>query len=113
MKHPEKSSATTNAEPTVAPEPELPPTANSTLGKTDRPGFDLGGASGDTDAGTGLGLGTDAFDPAGDKRRPGRRPENKLTIPHWSGPEPHGGAKPAHPSPGRKVQSSHQTKRGR
>lgn len=28
--------------------------------KVDRPGFDLGGSSGDTDAGKGLGIGSDA-----------------------------------------------------
>lgn len=43
----------------------------------DRPGFDLGGATGDTSAGKGLGLGTDAKEdrddwrlPRGDKKRP-------------------------------------------
>ena len=55
---------------------------------TDRPGFDLGGSSGDTDAGTGLGLGTDAFDTPGARRLPGRQLVNKLTIPRWGGPEP-------------------------
>lgn len=54
--------------------------------KVDRPGFDLGGASDDTHAGTGLGLGDDAFENAGDRRLPGRRLHNKLTIPRWSGP---------------------------
>lgn len=56
--------------------------------KTDRPGFDLGGSSGETHAGTGLGLGENAFDKPGDRRLPGRRFDNKLTIPRWSGPEP-------------------------
>lgn len=57
--------------------------------KIDRPGFDLRGSSGDTHAGTGLGLGNDASDTAGDRRLPGRRPDNKLTIPRWGGSEPH------------------------
>lgn len=56
--------------------------------KTDRPGFDLGGSSGETHAGTGLGLAEDAFDTPGERRLPGRRLDNKLTIPRWSGPEP-------------------------
>ncbi len=56
----------------------------------DRPGFDLGGSSGDTHAGTGLGLGNDAFDTAGERRLPGRRLDNNLTIPRWGGPEPRG-----------------------
>jgi len=57
--------------------------------KIDRPGFDLSGSSDDTHAGTGLGLGNDAFDTAADRRLPGRRPDNKLTIPRWGGPELH------------------------
>jgi hypothetical protein len=60
----------------------------------DRPGFDLGGSSGDTHAGTGLGLGNDAFETPGDRRLPGRRLDNKLTIPRWSGPEPRDRAAP-------------------
>lgn len=64
-----------------------PSEADDTLGAINRPGFDLGGSCGDTQAGTGLGLGTDAFDKAGDRRLPGRRPDNKLTIPRWQGPE--------------------------
>ena len=62
--------------------------ADNAIHKTDRPGFDLGGSSGETHAGTGLGLGTDAFDTTGDRRLPGRRLDNKLTIPRWGGPEP-------------------------
>ena len=64
------------------------PSANDLGQGTDRPGFDLGGSTGDTHAGTGLGLGTDAFDTPGDRRLPGRRFDNKLTIPRWGGPEP-------------------------
>lgn len=54
---------------------------------TDRPGFDLGGSTGDTHAGTGLGLGEDAFDTPGDRRLPGRQLDNDLTIPRWNGPD--------------------------
>jgi len=64
------------------------PTANDLGQGIDRPGFDLGGSSGDTHAGSGLGLGDDAFDTSGERRLPGRRPDNKLTIPRWGGPEP-------------------------
>ncbi len=39
----------------------------------DRPGFDLGGSTGKTSAGTGLGLGKDAFDDRRDRSLPGRR----------------------------------------
>ena len=66
----------------------MPDTAEKRGQQTDRPGFDLGGSSGDTHAGTGLGLGEDAFDTPGERRLPGRRLHNKLTIPRWSGPEP-------------------------
>jgi hypothetical protein len=63
--------------------------------KVDRPGFDLSGSSDDTHAGTGLGLGNDAFETPGDRRLPGRRLDNKLTIPRWGGPEPDGPTKPS------------------
>jgi len=39
----------------------------------DRPGFDLGGSTGKTSAGTGLGLGQDAAENRRDRRLPGRR----------------------------------------
>lgn len=39
----------------------------------DRPGFDLGGSTGKTSAGTGLGLGKDAFEKRSDRSLPGRR----------------------------------------
>jgi hypothetical protein len=42
-----------------APEPDSSP-ADKTDEQVDRPGFDLGGSSGDTEAGKGLGLGEDA-----------------------------------------------------
>lgn len=41
---------------------------------TDRPGLDLGGSSGATTAGTGIGLGNDAGDSRADRSLPGRRP---------------------------------------
>ena len=71
--------------------------------KVDRPGFDLSGSSDDTHASTGLGLGNDASDTPGDRRLPGRRPVNKLTIPRWSGPEPDGTPEPAKKPSGRKT----------
>ena len=39
----------------------------------DRPGFDLGGSTGKTSAGSGLGLGPDAFENRRDRSLPGRR----------------------------------------
>lgn len=39
----------------------------------DRPGFDLGGSTGKTSAGTGVGLGPDAAENRSDRRLPGRR----------------------------------------
>lgn len=39
----------------------------------DRPGFDLGGSTGKTSAGTGLGLGTDAAENRRDRSLPRRR----------------------------------------
>lgn len=39
----------------------------------DRPGFDLGGATGKTTAGSGLGLGSDAAESRSDRSLPGRR----------------------------------------
>ena len=67
---------------------DVSPSANDLGQETDRPGIDLGGSSGDTHAGTGLGLGTDAFDTPGARRLPGRQLDNALTIPRWGGPEP-------------------------
>ena len=71
--------------------------------KTDRPGFDLDGSSDDTHAGSGLGLGKDAFDKPGDRRLPGRRLDNKLTIPRWSGPKSVETIGPAKKPSGRKT----------
>jgi hypothetical protein len=91
-----KSSAATDVP--GKPDPKKPakdePRAAAAVHKTDRPGFDLGGSSGDTHAGTGLGLGEDAFDTPGDRRLPGRRLDGKLTIPRWSGPEPEAKTEP-------------------
>ncbi|MFY9655399.1 MAG: hypothetical protein WAK01_02265 [Methylocystis sp.] len=52
----------------------------------DRPGFDLGGSTGDTTAGTGLGLGVDAGESRSDRSLPGRHARATLSIPRWSGP---------------------------
>jgi hypothetical protein len=57
-------------------------------GATDRPGFDLGGSTGETTAGSGLGLGEDAAEKRLDRSLPGRRARSKLSVPHWSGPAP-------------------------
>ena len=43
----------------------------------DRPGFDIGGSTGKTRAGTGVGLGPDAAENARDRRLPGRRGKGK------------------------------------
>ena len=50
----------TNQRPKKVSEPENADELQETDTKVDRPGFDLGGASGDSDAGKGLGLDTDA-----------------------------------------------------
>ncbi len=91
---PSTSSASSAATKGVSkPAPKKPaqgesPTANDLGQGIDRPGFDLGGSSGETHAGTGLGLGTDAFDTPGDRSLPGRKLDNHQTIPRWGGPEP-------------------------
>jgi hypothetical protein len=89
-----------------------PDVADDTDRKIDRPGFDLGGSSGDTDAGTGLGLGEDASDTPGDRQLPGRRTENTLTIPRWGGPEPERVPEPAKKQSGRKTRFTPATKKG-
>lgn len=63
------------------------PSANDLGHGTDRPEFDLGGSTGDTFAGTGLGLGEDAFDTRADWNLPGRRLDNHLTKTWWNRPE--------------------------
>lgn len=75
-----------------------PAVAKDTVRKIDRPGFDLDGSSGETHAGTGLGLGDDASDTSGDRRLPGRRPDDKLTIPRWAGPDQQDAAAPVEAS---------------
>lgn len=57
-------------------------------GAIDRPGFDLGGSTGETTAGSGLGLGEDAAENSLDRSLPGRRARSKLSIPRWSGSNP-------------------------
>jgi hypothetical protein len=76
----------------VEEQPEAPVPKNSPSGKqdqrkpedkaadrppepfaVDRPGFDLGGSTGKTSAGTGLGLGQDAAENRRDRGLPGRR----------------------------------------
>lgn len=93
----------TNKHSTKKPAQDEPRAADDSGQKVDRPGFDLGGSSGDTHAGTGLDLGNDASDTPGDRRLPGRRPDNKLTIPRWAGPEPRDMTKPAKKPAGRKT----------
>jgi len=92
------------------PKSELTVAADA-VDEIDRPGFDLGGSSGDTQAGAGLGLGNDAFDKAGDRRLPGRRPDNELTIPRWSGPETHSTSEPAKTSIESRTQAGSKTKK--
>jgi len=53
--------------------PKKPSKAAAAGGAVDRPGFDLGGSTGATSAGTGLGLGEDAADSRKDRSLPGRR----------------------------------------
>jgi hypothetical protein len=81
--------------------------------KIDRPGFDLSGSSDDTHAGTGLGLGNDASDTPGDRRLPGRRLDNKLTIPRWGGPEPRDTTTSDKKTAGAKAPSTPETKKTR
>lgn len=47
--------------------------AERSADSVDRPGFDLGGSTGKTRAGTGLGLGEDAAENRRDRRLPRRR----------------------------------------
>ena len=93
------------------PAPDEPRAAINTVRKIDRPGFDLGGSSGDTHAGTGLGLGVDASDTAGDRRLPGRRLDNKLTIPRWNGPETESSNAPFKKTKGTATRSAPQAKK--
>lgn len=47
--------------------------SSSQTAPRDRPGFDLGGSTGKTSAGTGVGLGPDAAENRQDRSLPGRR----------------------------------------
>ena len=67
---------------------EKPGRHTSDPSAVDRPGFDLGGSTGDTTAGTGLGLGVNAGESRSDRSLPGRRAGAALSIPHWSCPTP-------------------------
>ncbi len=51
----------------------------------DRPGFDLGGSTGETSAGLGLGLGEDSSELPVQRSLPGRRAKGRLSIPRWRG----------------------------
>lgn len=65
----------------------------------DRPGFDLGGATGKTTAGFGLGLGEDSSDSRQERSLPGRRMTGRLSIPHWVSPDILKEPKPKPPKP--------------
>ncbi len=54
-------------------EPEDKAAAPPEPDAVDRPGFDLGGSTGKTSAGSGLGLGQDSFENRRDRSLPGRR----------------------------------------
>lgn len=95
------------------PVQEMLHTADKHGQQTDRPGFDLGGSNGETHAGTGLGLGEDAFDTPGDRRLPGRQLDNKLTIPRWSGPEPRNTTTPEKKTAEVKTSAESQAKKDR
>ena len=106
MKHPQKPATSSapksqgmtrdaNKKIKKTPAQNEPDAGGSSGDKVDRLGFDLSGSSDDTHAGTGLGLGNDAFETPGDRRLPGRQLDNKLTIPRWGGPEPDGPTKPS------------------
>ena len=103
MKHKEPSSTSprslsatdaTNTKIPTNPAIDERVTTDDTVLNIDRPGLDLGGASGNTQSGTGLGLGADASDSPDERRLPGRRLDNELTIPRWSGQAPRGAAAP-------------------
>jgi hypothetical protein len=89
------------------------PTANELGQGIDRPGFDLGGSTGKTHAGTGLGLGTDAFDTPGDRSLPGRKLDNPRTTLRWGGPEPRNTTAPDEKTSGAETLSTPETKKTR
>ncbi len=121
MKHRDKTPASSGSPETndasdkkirKNPAQDEPRAADDSARKIDRPGFDLGGSSGDTHAGTGLGLGDDAFDTSGERSLPGRHPDNKLTIPRWGGPEPRATDGSPKKQPVLQTPSASQPKRG-
>lgn len=121
MKHRDKTPASSGSPETndasdkkirKNPAQDEPRAADDSARKIDRPGFDLGGSSGDTHAGTGLGLGDDAFDTPGERSLPGRHPDNKLTIPRWGGPEPRATDGSPKKQPVLQTPSASQPKRG-
>ncbi|MEO6609500.1 MAG: hypothetical protein ABIN69_13635 [Aestuariivirga sp.] len=57
------------------------------LAAVDRPGFDLGGSTGKTTAGTGIGLGDDAGENRIDRSLLGRHAKPILSKPRWLGPD--------------------------
>ena len=63
--------------PVAKSTPELhkdaPTSTSPDLVAVDRPGFDLGGSTGKTHAGSGIGIGPDASESRRDRRLPGRR----------------------------------------
>lgn len=79
----EKSPAVTDAKKSRANEHEKHkqknklPEQKSDPVAVDRPGFDLGGSTGKTSAGTGLGTGQDASESRSGRRLPGRRGKSK------------------------------------
>jgi hypothetical protein len=60
----------------IEPRPGFPKSTEKPkkAGAVDRPGLDLGGSTGETTAGTGLGLGDNASEDPRDRSLPGRRP---------------------------------------
>lgn len=60
----------------IEPRPGFPksPEPPKKAAAVDRPGFDLGGSTGETTAGSGLGLGDNASEDPRDRSLPGRRP---------------------------------------
>jgi hypothetical protein len=70
-KRPAKSSSKSKHDQSKAGDDAVDGSSKSAA--VDRPGFDLGGSTGKTRAGTGVGLGEDAADNRRDRRLPGRR----------------------------------------
>jgi len=82
-----------------------PPAHLTNSVEVDRPGFDLGGSTGETIAGTGIGLGSDACENRADESLPGRPAGATPTIPRWSGPTP------IEPSPSNQIKAPNPVKR--